>query len=233
MEPRESEISRVKRTRQEAQESYDKISRWYDYLEGFWEKRLRERGLAKLGVREGEVVLEIGFGPGHDLMSLAKSAGAEGKVYGLDLSSEMVAITKDRVSAAGLAERVLLEQGDALHLPYQDEFFDAIFMSFTLELFDTPEIPKVLAECGRVLRAEGRMGVVSLSKAQGVNFMVRLYEWGHDQFPSFLDCRPIFLRRAMKAANFDMQEYDQESLFGLPVEIAVGCKRSKIKPSRR
>lgn len=225
MRPGESEIRRVKRTRQEAQESYDKISHWYDYLEGFWEKRLRERGLAKLDVREGEVVLEIGFGPGHDLVSMAKSTGAEGKVYGIDLSSEMVAITKDRVSAAGLADRVLPEQGDALRLPYADEFFDAIFMSFTLELFDTPEIPRVLGECRRVLRAGGRMGLVSLSKAQGVNLMVKLYEWGHEQFPRFLDCRPISLRRAMEAAKFEIQEYEQDSLFGLPVEIAVGCKR--------
>lgn len=224
MGPGESEISRVQRTRQEARETYDKISHWYDYLEGFWEKRLRERGLAKLKVQEGEVVLEIGFGPGHDLASMAQSVGVSGKVHGIDLSREMVAITKNRVSAAGLTDRVLLEQGDAVRLPYPNELFDSIFMSFTLELFDTPEIPKVLAECHRVLRAAGRVGVVSLSKAQGGNFMVKLYEWGHAQFPSFLDCRPIFLRRAMEAAKFEIREYIQESLFGLPVEIAVACK---------
>jgi ubiquinone/menaquinone biosynthesis C-methylase UbiE len=220
----ESEISRVRRTRQEAQKTYDKISRWYDYLEGFWEKRLRERGLAKLKVQEGEVVLEIGFGPGHDLVSMAKSVGAEGKVHGIDLSPKMIATTNNRVSAAGIADRVSLGQGDAVHLPYQNDFFDAIFMSFTLELFDTPEIPWVLVECRRVLRTAGRLGVVSLSKAPGVNIMVSLYEWGHARFPKFLDCRPIFLRRAMEAAKFEIQDYLQESLFGLPVEIAVGCK---------
>lgn len=228
MRPEESEISRVSRTRQEAQETYDKISRWYDYLEGFWEKRLREQALAKLKVEEGEVVLEIGFGPGHDLVSMAKSVGVEGKVYGIDLSLEMVAIAKERMSAAGLADRVLLEQGDAVRLPYPDEFFDAIFMSFTLELFDTPEIPKVLAECRRVLGAAGRMGVVALSKTQGANLMVRLYEWGHEQFPRFLDCRPIFVRQALEAAKFEIQECVQESLFGLPVEIAVGCTREEM-----
>lgn len=223
MRPEESEISRVSRTKQEAQETYDKISRWYDYLEGFWEKRLREQALAKLKMEEGEVVLEIGFGPGHDLVSMAKSVGVEGKVYGIDLSLEMVAIAKERMSAAGLADRVLLEQGDAVRLPYPDEFFDAIFMSFTLELFDTPEIPKVLAECRRVLGAAGRMGVVALSKAQRGNLMVKLYEWGHEQFPRILDCRPIFVRQALEAAKFEIQEWVQESLFGLPVEIAVGC----------
>ncbi len=224
MTTRESEISRVRRTKQEARENYDKISHWYDYLEGVWEKRLREKGLKKLNVQEGEVVLEIGFGPGHDLVSMAHSVGDSGTVYGIDLSSEMVEITKKRVNEAGLTGRVALEQGDAACLPYQTNFFDAIFMSFTLELFDTPEIPKVLSECRRAIQPGGRICVISLSKARGSNWMVKMYEWGHEQFPKFLDCRPIFVSQALEEANFEIQEAVQESLFGLPVEIVIGYK---------
>ena len=138
----------------------------------------------------------------------------------------MVSIAQQRVNQANLTARVELKQGDATQLPYPSNRMDAIFMSFTLELFDTPEIPQVLKECKRVLRPGGRIGVVSLSKAQGTPWMVRLYEWGHTKMPKLLDCRPIFVRRSLEDVEFSIQEAHQEDLFGLPVEIVIGSKQN-------
>jgi demethylmenaquinone methyltransferase/2-methoxy-6-polyprenyl-1,4-benzoquinol methylase len=220
----EKEISRVTRSRQEARANYDRISGWYDLIEGVWEQALREEALGRLGVREGETALEIGFGPGHDLISMARSVGASGRVYGIDLSRGMLAVAITRVHKAGLLDRVDLECGDATNLPYKGDFFDAIFLSFTLELFDTPEIPVVLGECRRVLRKGGRMGVVSLSRSGGENLMARLYEWGHARFPQLLDCRPIFVQQALEQASFEISEAHRKLLFGLPVEIVIARK---------
>lgn len=217
----ENKISRVTRSREEAQANYDRISGWYDLIEGTWEKALREEALGRLEVTEGETTLEIGFGPGHDLVSMARSVGASGKVYGIDLSRGMLAVAITRIHEAGLLDRVNLECGDATQMPYETGFFDAIFMSFTLELFDTPEIPVVLGECQRVLRKGGRMGVVSLSKSSGDNLMLRLYEWGHESFPKLLDCRPIFVQQALEQAGFEISEAQRKPLFGLPVEIVI------------
>lgn len=220
----ENEISRVTRSRQEARANYDRISGWYDLIEGVWEKALRQEALDRLGVTEGEIALEIGFGPGHDLVSMARCVGTSGKVYGIDLSRGMLAMAITKVHAAGLLDRVNLECGDATHLPYEADFFDAIFMSFTLELFDTPEIPVVLDECRRVLRKGGRIGMVSLSKSGGENMMVRLYEWGHQKYPQLLDCRPIFVQRALEEAGFEVLEAFRKPVFGLPVEIVIARK---------
>ena len=217
-------ISRVTRSKQEAQATYDRISKWYDLLEGVWETKLRLIGLQKLGAEEGEITLEIGFGTGHGISALAQSVGESGKVYGLDISHKMFEITQSRIEKRGLSKIVTLMCTDALQLPFEADFFDAIFMSFTLELFDTPEIPKVLYECKRALRNEGRICIVSLSKEGGPNLMRDLYELGHKKFPKLLDCRPIFVRKALEDAGFKISDAALMSLWGLPVEIVVARK---------
>ena len=166
-------ISRVIRSKQQAKASYDKISRWYDVLAECSERKPRNAGLQKLDAEEGETALEIGFGTGHGILALAQSVGNSGKVYGIDISEGMCNIAQSRVKGVGLSERVELKCSDAAKLPFEANFFDAVFMSFTLELFDTPEIPIVLHECQRVLRCGGRICVVALSKKRQTS--VRLY----------------------------------------------------------
>jgi ubiquinone/menaquinone biosynthesis C-methylase UbiE len=136
----------------------------------------------------------------------------------------MLEITRSRIEKKGLSSRVTLKCADAAKLPFEAEFFDAVFMSFTLELFDTPEIPKVLHECKRVLQNGGRICVVSLSKEGELNWMRELYEWGHKRFPRLLDCRPIFVRRALEDSGFRISDAALMSLLGLPVEVVIGCK---------
>ncbi len=213
-------ISRVTRSKEEARRSYDVLSRWYDALAAS-ERRFAAAGVGCMAPAAGEKVLEIGYGTGWTLLELARLVGATGRVYGIDLSSGMRAVAERQMRRAGLADRVELTTGDACSLPYGPACMDAVFMSFTLELFDTPEIPTVLNECARVLVRGGRICVVAMAAQQPPGLALRLYDWAHRRFPSLVDCRPIRAAGSLDAAGFKVLTVDRRSTWGLPLDICL------------
>jgi len=225
----QAEVLRVLQTKGETKAFYNKISKVYDLLADHSEEPVRRAGLEKLNARPGEKVLEIGFGTGHCLVALAHAVGAAGKVYGVDLSDEMLKIAHENLEKEGLADRAELICEDAEKLPYAAETLDAIFMSFSLELFDTPEIPKVLAECKRALRPGGRIVVVGVSKEGEGGVILQVFEWTHKHFPNLMDCRPIFVRNALEAAGFRIESVENRMMW-VPVEIALAVKTERIVP---
>ncbi|BDZ67104.1 class I SAM-dependent methyltransferase [Methanobacterium ferruginis] len=223
MSSEEKEISRVKRSKGEAKDSYDRMSKWYDLM-AKPEKKYVMRGVEKLDITEGETVLEIGFGTGDALLSLAKGVGDSGLLYGIDISEGMLEVAQAKLDKAGLSNRTNLILGDASKLPFEDNFFNALFMSFTLELFDTPEIPVLLHECKRVLKTGGRLGVVAISDTGNDNFMMKMYKWAHVKFPSYVDCRPIFTQVELRKSGFNIKSTETHTMWDLPVDIVIAVK---------
>jgi len=211
----------VFQSKDETRAYYNKIAKVYDLLAERSEQPMREVGLEKLAAGPGERILEIGFGTGHTLATLAQAVGPQGNVYGIDISESMVAMTAELLENEGLADRVRVQCGDAEHLPYDDASMDGVVMVFTLELFDTPVIPRVLAECRRVLRTGGRIVVVGISKEGKQGLMVKAFEWTHRHFPNLMDCRPIYVRRALESAGFRIEDAAIEHMW-VPVEIVLG-----------
>ncbi|MFQ5670157.1 MAG: methyltransferase domain-containing protein [Acidobacteriota bacterium] len=210
-------------SRSETRAFYNKLSRAYDLLAEHTEAPVRRAGLELLAAAPGERILEIGCGTGHCLVDLGRAVGRGGTVCGVDLSEGMLREAARRVEREGLADRIGLCQGDAVALPQPEGSIGAIFMSFTLELFDTPEIPEVLAECRRVLRDGGRIGVVGLSKEGAQGLLIHAFEWTHQHFPNLFDCRPIFVREALQEAGFRIRKVRHEQMW-VPVEIVLGKK---------
>ena len=215
-------VSRVARSKEEARANYNRLSRWYDTVAGSTEKKYRDIGLQKLAARPGERILEIGFGTGHCILALAQAVGETGRVSGIDLSDGMLDITQTRLRQAGWLDRVDLCVGDAAKLPFSEGEFDGVFMSFTLELFDSPEIPLVLSQCYTALRSGGRLALVSLVKKPGT--AVKIYEWFHEKMPVTVDCRPIYAQSALTTAGFTIKDVTCLSMWGLPVEIILAEK---------
>lgn len=220
----QANILRVYRSKEQAKESYDKLSRFYDYFAGIFEKKYRNMAIDRLCIAEGETVLEMGFGTGHCLKQIAEMVGETGKAYGIDISSGMLEVTRKRLEKVALIDRVELYCGDAMEMPFDDDKFNAVFSSFTLELFDTPEIPKVLNEIMRVSKPKGRLVIVSMSKEDGDSILIKLYEWSHNKFPKYADCRPIYVEQSLKDAGFEIKHKEKMRLFGLPGEIVVAEK---------
>jgi demethylmenaquinone methyltransferase/2-methoxy-6-polyprenyl-1,4-benzoquinol methylase len=221
--PGELDVLRVFESKSQIASYYDRISGVYDILAERPEREVRERGVESLAARPGECILEIGIGTGVSLVTFANAVGADGVVLGLDLSPRMIDRARERIEEQGLGGRVQLVRGDGATLPLASGVVDGIFISFTLELFDTPEIPVVLRECRRALRAGGRITVVALSKEEPSDFGTRALEWMHRHFSRLLDCRPIYARRSLEEAGFHVEKSEVERAWVL-VEIVLAVE---------
>lgn len=219
------EISRVTLTTEAIKESYGKMSKLYVAAEGIFEKGLRKKGLKLLDIQEGETVLEIGFGTGFSLSELAESVGKTGKAYGIDVTPEMVEITRKRLQKDGLMDRAELSEGDVRSIAFKDNSFDAVYMASTLELFDTLNIPKVLEEIRRVLKRSGRLVLVSMSKeGQKASLFLRFYEWLHEKIPKYVSCRPIYVEDSLREAGYRIIRMEEFMLARLIPVMIVAAK---------
>ena len=213
-------------TPRKAQRLYDFISPIYEYLTRY-ERVSKKRGLEVVDIKNGYRVLEVGFGTGQIVLELARRVGTDGMVHGTDISPKMLEKTRKRVEKHGLTRRVDLQLGDARKLPYRKEVFDAVFNSYMLDLIDTPDISKVLAEFKRVLKPGGHLVLVNLSKGESWYSNMKLYEWIYGKYPSLLGgCRPVLIKSFLEELGF--LNVKREFLLAghiMPTEIVWGDKQ--------
>ncbi len=105
-------------------------------------------------IRPGEAVLDLGCGAGFDAFVAAQLVGLAGRVVGIDLSPEMIA-----VGEAGRREakfpQIEFQVGQVEVLPFPDASFDVALSNGVLNLI--PDKPQALREIFRVLRLGGRL----------------------------------------------------------------------------
>jgi ubiquinone/menaquinone biosynthesis C-methylase UbiE len=105
-----------------------------------------------LDIHEGERFLDVGCGTGGAMRALARRAGETVRVFGVDKSATMIEEARKR---AGKNPSIEFHVGDAHHLPFADNYFDA---SYSLRVFEIIEEPrKAVGEMVRVLRPGGRI----------------------------------------------------------------------------
>lgn len=129
-------------------------------------RRLRDKGWLETkliigsGISSG-LALEVGPGPGY--LGLEWLKVTEGTTLrGLDISEDMIAIAERNAAEYGLVERVEYVKGDAYKMPFENDYFDAVFSNGSLHEWEHPE--GILDEIARVLKPGGRYCVSDLRR---------------------------------------------------------------------
>lgn len=150
--------------KEQVEKMFDTISGNYDGLNRVisfgTDIKWRKKVLAMIIGHQPKSILDIATGTGDLAIKFAEKSNAN-KIIGLDISEGMLTVARKKVKNTSLEEKVKFIKGDSETLPFEDNSFDAITVSFGIRNFENLE--KGLSEIYRVLKTGGLFIILETS----------------------------------------------------------------------
>jgi len=149
---------------------FNSISGKYDFLNHFLSLGIdilwRKRAVRLLKKHQPKLILDIATGTG-DFAIEALSLNPE-KIIGVDISEGMLSVGREKLIKKNFTDKIQLISGDSEFLPFEDNFFDAVIVSFGVRNFENLE--KGLSDMLRVLKPGGKVVILEFSKPKSFPF---------------------------------------------------------------
>ena len=156
-----SELSKKK----QVEEMFDNISSNYDFLNHFLSFGIdniwRNKTIKIVSQNQPKLILDVATGTG-DLAFAAQKKINPNKIIGLDLSNGMLEVGRAKINKRNLNDKLEFIQGDSENLPFDNDYFDSVMVSFGVRNFEN--LNKGLSEIFRVLKKDGQIVVLEFSK---------------------------------------------------------------------
>lgn len=161
---------------------FDRIAKHYDFLNHLLslniDKRWRRKAVSSLPHQDKQTCLDVAIGTADLSIELLRQA-PDTTIQGIDLSSEMMNIGKEKVQEKGLDSSVSFINASALDMPFEDNSFDIVMCGYGVRNFS--DLDKGLSEMQRVLKPEGQLMILEFSYPDN-----RLIAWAYDIYFSHI-----------------------------------------------
>jgi demethylmenaquinone methyltransferase/2-methoxy-6-polyprenyl-1,4-benzoquinol methylase len=142
---------------------FDAISKNYDGLNRVIslgiDVKWRKKVVKIVGKNKPKQILDIATGTGDLALMMAELS--PDKIIGLDISEGMLAVGKEKIAKVNLSEKIEMVVGDSEEMPFDEDTFDAITVSFGVRNF--ANLDKGIKEIARVLKPSGVLVILETS----------------------------------------------------------------------
>lgn len=170
--------------KKQVEQMFDTISENYDGLNRVIslgsDVKWRKKVIKMVAKTRPNTILDIATGTGDLAIQFAENTSAE-KIVGLDLSEGMLSVARKKVSGKNISEKIEFVQADSEALPFDDNTFDAITVSFGIRNFENLE--KGLSEIYRVLKKGGIFVILETSVPSKFPFKQGYYFYSKNVLP--------------------------------------------------